>query len=84
MDWTAHLEYLQTVLKEFDANATPSKDFLICYFQNGLRLSTCTQMDKQDRELEDWQKVMERTIDAKTKAGRQSPFLFRESNVHYP
>ena len=32
MDWTAHMEHLQAVLKEFDLVAAPNKETLIRYF----------------------------------------------------
>ncbi len=32
LDWTAHLEHLQAVLKEFDPTGAPNEITLICYF----------------------------------------------------
>ena len=39
MDWAAHLEHLQTMLKKFDPAAAPTKEVLIYYFCDGLRPS---------------------------------------------
>ena len=39
MDWAVHLEHLQTVLREFDANAVISEPVLIRLFRDGLRPS---------------------------------------------
>ncbi len=36
LDWIAHLEHLQAVLKEFDSTGAPNKTTLIYYFQKGL------------------------------------------------
>ena len=47
MDWAAHLEHLQTVLWEFDADAIISKPVLICLFCNGLQTFIHAQV-KQD------------------------------------
>ena len=39
MDWVAHLEHLQFILKEFDYLAIPNEETLIKYFYDGLRSS---------------------------------------------
>ncbi len=39
LDWTAHLEHLQAVLKVFDPTGAPNKTTLIRYFRDGLRPS---------------------------------------------
>ena len=39
MDCAAHLEYFQTVLKEFDPVAARNKEVMIRYFREGLRPS---------------------------------------------
>ena len=48
MDWAAHLEHLQTVLREFDFAAAPNQEDLICYFCDNLRPSIRAQTDEQD------------------------------------
>lgn len=84
MDWAAHLENLQAVLKEFDTVAAPNEDLLIRYFRDGLRPSIRAQLDERDRDLDNWQEVIERAIDAEAKAGRQAPSLARESDARCP
>ncbi len=37
LDWAAHLEHLQAVLKEFEPSDAPNKITFIRYFQEGLR-----------------------------------------------
>ena len=39
MDWAAHLEHLQTVFREFDADTVISEPVLIRLFRDGLRPS---------------------------------------------
>lgn len=41
MDWSMHLEHLQSILKKFDLAATLSDNLLIWYFLDGLWLVTC-------------------------------------------
>ena len=45
MDWAAHLEHLQTVFREFDANTVISEPVLICLFRHGLRPSIRAQAE---------------------------------------
>ncbi len=84
MDWAAHLEYLKAVLKEFDPVAAPNEDLLIRYFRDGLRPSIRAQLDEWDRDLDNWQEVIERCINAKAKAGRQASLLTKESDSRCP
>ena len=39
LDWAAHLEHFQAVLREFDSVTAPNNDSLIRYFREGLRPS---------------------------------------------
>ncbi len=45
LDWAAHLEHLQAVLKEFDPSGAPNETILIRYFREGLRPSIQAQLD---------------------------------------
>ncbi len=52
LDWAAHLEHLQVVLKEFDPSDALNETTLIRYFREGLRLSIQAQLDYQERDLD--------------------------------
>lgn len=67
-DWVAHLEHLQVILVEFDANGTPDELELICFFPEGLRPFIKGQIEQRGRELNSWDKPIEKAIDAKAKA----------------
>ena len=54
MDWAAHLEYLQTVLWEFNTNAVISEPVFIRLFCNGLRPSICTQAKQKVCQKDTW------------------------------
>ena len=71
LDWATHLEHLQAVLQEFDSIAAPNKDTIIRYFQEGLRPSIQAQLDVKDRDLDSWDEVVDKTINAKAKASLQ-------------
>ena len=68
MDWAAHLEHLQAVLKEFDPVAALNKEVLIRCFQEGLRSSIQAQMDSRHWELDSWNEVLNKAIEVKSKA----------------
>lgn len=84
MDWITQLECLQAVLKEFDITATPNKDILIWYFQDGLKPSIHAPTQKWDWNLENWQKVIKKPIDAEVIADKAPPSLVRKKNTCCP
>ncbi len=45
LNWAAHLEHLQAVLKEFDPSGAPNETTLIRYFREGFRPSIRAQLD---------------------------------------
>lgn len=75
MDWLAHMEHLQSILKKFDGITASTNNLLIRYFRNSLRPSICTQLDKKDHNLDDWQAVIERAVDIEAKTVYHTPFL---------
>ena len=72
MDRAAHLEHLQAVLQEFDSVAAPYEDIMIRYFRKGLRPSIRAQLDVRDRNLDSWDEVVDKTVNAKAKARLQA------------
>lgn len=49
-----------------------------------MKLSICTQLEEKNRNLDDWQAVVKRAADVKTKITRQAPLLAQESDSHCP
>lgn len=68
MDWSLYLEHLESVLKKFDVSTTFLNDLFIPYFRDGLQFSIRAQLDKRNRNLDDWQEIIKRFVDAKAKA----------------
>ncbi len=83
LDWAAYLEHLQVELKEFNPTATPNKETLICYFQESLCPSIWAQLDNQTRDLDVWNKIVEKVFDAEAKAGLQPSFGTKEIDFRY-
>ncbi len=73
LDWAAHLEPLQAVLKEFVPTAALNEETLICYFREGLRPSIRAQLDNRGRDLDAWDEMVEKTVNAEAKASLQPP-----------
>ena len=84
MDWTAHMEHLQAILKEFDPIAAPNEEILIHYFRDGLCPSIWARVDNWRQDLDAWEKVVEKAIDAKATAGLQPHSMIREIDSKWP
>lgn len=67
-DWASHLEHLQPILIEFDADGAPEESDLIRFFREGLKPLVKAQMEQRGRELDSWEEIVEKAIDAEAKA----------------
>lgn len=56
---------------------------MIWYFQESLQLLIYAQLDKQDRDLNNWQVVIEYYININVKTDQQPSLLIKESNSYY-
>ena len=68
MDLATHLEHLQTVFWEFDANAVILEPVLIRLFRNGLRPSIRAQAKQKDRQKDIWDQGIRKAFTAEAKA----------------
>lgn len=84
MDWEAHLKYLQVVLKKFNIATTPLNELLIQYFWDGFSLLIQIQLDKQDRDIINWQETIEKVVNVKVKIICQALCRFQESEACCP
>ena len=67
-DWAAHLEQLQSIVLEFDADSAPIEGRLGRTFYNSLRPSIKLWIDKVDRERLSWKKLVTTANRAEAKA----------------
>ena len=81
-DWASHLQHLQSILSEFDR--TPDKQTMICYFREGLKPSIKVEMEQQDRESMDFEEMVQRAVNAETKAGLRSSIMVQDSDIRCP
>ena len=64
-DWAAHLEYLQSILLEFDADGALKEGTMIRYFRKGLRPSIQAEIEQHGRKLDSFKELVEKVVDAK-------------------
>ena len=81
-DWAAHLEYLQSILIEFDSEWAPEEGTMIRYFREGLRPSVRVEMEQRGRELDSFEELVEKAVDAEAKAAFWPRSYARETDQH--
>lgn len=77
-DWASHLEHLQAIIIEFDADGASDESALIWFFREMLKPSVKTQMEQRGGELDSWDEMVEKAIDAKAKTSLQPPLRLAE------
>ena len=82
MDWAAHLEYLQSILLEYNPIGAPGEPTILRYFQKGLRPSIRVQLEHQDLELESFEQLVKKVIEAKGKASLRPRTTTQEIDQH--
>ena len=55
---------------------------MICYFQKGLKPSIKVKMEQQNRESVNFEKIVQKAVNAEAKAGLRSTILVRDSNIY--
>ena len=71
LDWAAHLEYLQSILLEYNPVRAPTKPTMLKYFQEGLKPSVLTELEYRDLELESFNQMVKKAVNAKAKSAFQ-------------
>lgn len=83
-NWASHLEHLQSIHIEFDADGAPEESDLIRFFREGLKPLVKAQMEQRGREIDSWEDLVEKAIDAEAKASLQPPSSIREMDQRCP
>ena len=71
-DWASYLQYLKSILIEFNPRCTFIKNVLCQYFYKGLRPSIRLWIDKKSQDLDGWNALIKRAIQAEAKAKIQA------------
>ena len=84
LDWASHLEHLQSILLEFDADGAPGEPTMIRYFREGLKPSIRAEMQQHGRELDSFEDTIQKAVDAEAKAALRPRSAARETDQHCP
>ena len=84
MDLAAHLEHLQTVLREFNADAVILEPVLIRLFRDDLRPFIRAQAKQEGRQKDTWDQAIKKAITAEAKAALNLPLWVREIDARCP
>ena len=57
---------------------------MICYFRKSLKCSIKVEREQQDRESIDFKEMVQKTVNAETKAGLRSSIMVRDSDARCP
>ena len=83
-DWASYFQHLQSILSEFDLIRTPNKLTMICYFREGLKPSIKVEIEQQDRESTNFEEMVQKAVNAETKAGLRSSIMVWELDARCP
>ena len=84
LDWAAHLEHLQSILLEYDPVGAPTKPTMLRYFREGLKPSILAELEHQDLELESFDQMVKKAIDAEAKLALRPRSSTKEMDQHCP
>ena len=77
-----HLEYLQSILIKFDPECASKEGTMIRYFREGLCPSVRVEIEQRGRELDSFEEIVEKTVDAKAKAALRPRFYACKTDQH--
>ena len=71
-DWGFHPQHLKSILVEFDPRCAPTKEMLYRYFHKSLKPSIRLWIDKEGQDLDGWNALIKRALQAEAKAKIQA------------
>ena len=82
LDWATHLEYLQSILLEYDLAGAPGELTMLRYFWEGLWPSIRVELEHRDLELESFEQLLKKVVEAEGKASLRPRTTTREMDQH--
>ena len=82
LDWATHLKHLQSILIEYDLAGAPGEPTMLRYFREGLRPSIRVELEHRDLELESFEQLVKKVVEAKSKASLRPRNTTREMDQH--
>ena len=84
LDWAVHLEHLQSILLEYDPVGAPTKPIMLRYFREGLKPSVLAKLEHQDLELESFDPIVKKAVDAEANSALQPHFSTKKIDQNCP
>ena len=84
LDWAAHLEHLQFILLEYDPVGAPTEPTMLRYFREGLKPSILAELEHRDLELESFDQMVKKAVNAETKSALRSRSSTKEMDQYCP
>lgn len=81
-DWAAHLQYLQSILLEFDTDGARKEGIMIRYFRKGFKPSIQAEIKQRGCELDSFEELVEKAVDTKAKAALMPCSYAWETDQH--
>ena len=82
LDWAAHLEHLQSILLEYDPAEASGEPTMLRYFREGLWPSIRVELEHRDLELESFEQLVKKVVEAEGKASLRPRTITREMDQH--
>ena len=80
----AHLEYLQSILLEYDPVRTLTKLTILRYFWEGLKPYILVKLEHRDLELESFDQIVKKVVNVKAKAALRSCSSTKQMDQNCP
>ena len=77
------MEYFQSILIEFDSEWAPEEGTMIWYFWEGPCPSVRVEMEQRGRELDSFEELVKKAVDAKAKAALRPRSYACKTDQHY-
>ena len=84
LDWTAHLEHLQSILLEYNPVGAPTKPTMLRYFRKGLKPSILAELEHWDLRLKSFDQMVKKAVDAETKLALRPRSSNKEMDQNSP
>ena len=79
----SHLEYLQSILLEYDPVAAPTEVTMVRYFEEDLKPSIKAEIDQDNSQLINYEELVAKAVKDEAKAGLRPSSYMRETDLSY-
>lgn len=77
-----YLEYLLSILMQFNSDGNSKKDAIIWYFREDVKTLVRVEIKKRNWELNSFDEIVQKTVDTEAKTAFRPRFYIRETNKY--